>query len=1832
MTLFSWTRASFTAVLFIMSLPIFGQTVLIQNGTASSCGGFFTDSGGNAAGYNPNENFTFTLCPDGTTGTHVQLIFSGVELGAGDVLTFYDGDMVDPTTQFMIDIVPGAPFIVQATAVNPTGCLTITFTSDGAGESSGWSADINCIPACQLIQSILVSSDPVVEPVDTGYVDACPGQRVFFTGEGMYPQNGIIYNHSDFTSDFFWDFGDGNNAVGPNVSHTYEEPGGYIVQLTITDQFGCTNTNFISQRVRISPSPTFAVGGQLDSEVCAGDTVYLNAVVDTINSANNVSVVTNPGSFQSGGVRSDSLPLPDGTGAVYETSINFTEFAPGQVLENINDLEGICVVMEHSWLFDLDVFLTCPDGTQIILQNQEFIGNEVFLGEPFEADDIGTPNPPGQGVGYEYCWTPNATNGTWTEFVQQFDPQTLPSDDYSAFQDMSALVGCPLNGEWSIIVQDQWGSDNGWIFEWSINLNANLYPSIETFTPSIIDFAWENNPSIFYYSLDSIAAAPQNAGTANYTFEVTNEFGCTYDTTVNFAVLPITHPDCYNCADNITQIEDVIICEGESTLLDVSANVSTENTVMFEVFPLYPLGFFNHPPANPYPSGIEVNSVAPTIITDPLVQIESVCINMLTDWNADIAFILRAPSGELLELSTNNGGGLDNYTNTCFTPDAATSITAGTPPFTGNFQPEGNWNSLVGANILGEWQLLVSDQFGINDVGEFVSWSISFNSVNDVQYMWTPSVGLSCTECPDPVASPSSSTTYTINYEDSYGCTFVDEIQVNVINDVLAPNVNCQILTPDSGELVFNWTQVGAFTNYELNIISSVSGESGWFGPVNGLSYTLSGLQNNEEIILQVRVFVGGSGSCIIEIGETTCIYDSCELEGSIDAIQAVSCFGDTNGEVVISAIAGVPPFQFYIDGNPTAQNSGIFTGLSSGMHFVTIRDAMDCEELIEFVIPQPDELTATVEINQAILCFNDQDGELEAIPSGGNGGFSFEWSNGEISAINQPLDIGTYTVTITDQLGCTSEGSITLTQPDELMIELIKTDVSCIASNDGSIQVNALGGTITGSGGYTYTWDDGTGNTAFNENLGSGTYCVTVTDESGCQVEECIEIEVPSALVVQSISGTDVLCNGGNTGTTTVNAVGGTGMLTYLWNDPLAQVSTTATNLEAGDYTVTITDENGCTTTADVSISEPALLEVTANAIDVLCRGESEGSISSIVIGGLEPYEYNWNVQGQTSDLTEIPAGDYSLTVTDANGCTAEVSISVEEPDTQIDLSVEQTRLGCYGQMDSEAMVTPIGGTAPFNYNWSDGQNTPTAIGLDTTSYFVIVEDANGCTAETSIILTELDSIFVNIIPNSPNCFGYNDGAMAINLVDGGLGSQISDYTFNWSNSQSGEQINNLLGDMMYAVTATDAQGCIGTAFQVLSQPPPVTFEIDSTATSCFGFEDGTATVLNMMGAGMTFDVQWDANANNQSGIIATDLASGTYIVSVTDEDGCEATGSIFIPQPTDVVVELSTIDNICFGEFAGQVFTEVNGGVPGYTFDWSTGSTDSRVDGLAAGTYIVTVTDAQGCIEEVSAEILQPDILLADIATVDVSCFGGRDGRFIVSPNGGTPPYQYSLDNKDYNGASTIVGLTQGEYNVFIKDDNGCIFFEDMFINEPEEFMVLAGIDERLVLGDSIQLLADTVNAQGSVEFVWSAPYEGTLSCIECPDPWVVTQNTIMYELYGIDENGCEDTDLITVFIEKPRTVLVATGFSPNGDFTNDRLYVHGRTGTIIKSFKVFDRWGQLLFENADFEVNDPAQGWDGSYRGEIVSSGVYIWYIEAEYIDGAEEVFKGQTTVIR
>ena len=1836
MRIFTRNVVPIVAALVLFSIfPAFSQTYPMgSQPLVTSCGGFFVDSGGNANSYGPNENLTMTFCPQTSQGTHVQLVFSNANITDGDLLCFYDGmDANAPQLSCSDDFYGASTFIIQATAANPSGCITAVFTSDGAGEGDGWSADINCIQSCQTILVDLVSSDPLVNPVDTGWMDACPGQRVFFEGQGIYPQNGVVYNHSDFTSEFVWDFGDGTSAVGPSVSHIYDESGGYTVQLTITDQQGCKNINFLSQRVRISTVPNFNVGGSLPSQICVGDTVMLNAAIDTIVPGDVLSVVNSGGSFQTAGVRSDSLPLPDGTGAVYQTSIAFTNFAPGQVLSNIDDFLGICVNMEHSWMYDLDIFLECPDGTQVILQNQEFIANEVFLGTPYEVDDFNTPFPPGQGVGFDYCWTPNATNGTWTQYAQSNDPggpveYVLPPGDYSSYDPLENLLGCPLNGEWSIIVSDQWGSDNGWIFEWSINFASHLYPNLETFKPQIIDYGWQQSPHIVEYSADSleVMSSPQNAGTASYTFWVLDDFGCTFDTSLTLNVLPITHPDCYSCAQNIAPVADTIICAGESVVLDVSSPSALSQEVTFESIPQEPFGAATYPPANPFEPVINVNSINPGILDDPANQILSVCVNIETNWNSDLNLYLKAPSGELLELSTGNGGGSDNYTNTCFTPTATTPITGSTGPFTGEFRPEGDWNSLLGAQINGPWTLVASDGFAPNDVGEFFSWSITFQSTKDIQYSWTGS-GLSCNDCPAPSANPVNSTNYIVTSLDSYGCTYSDTIAVIVVNDIPAPNVQCA--DDGSGNLIFSWEQVDSYTEYEYNVITNGS-PSGWQGPVSQYTYTATGLDYGDEVTLEVRVFVDvNTLTCAQGTGSATCTSLSCLLQASVFGSPVdVSCFGGSDGAASVQVQGAENPVQYFLNGSSTAQANGIFNNLIAGDYQVAVLDGSGCRDTVYFAIAQPELLTADIQINTLIDCNGNDTGVAQVFPQGGNGNYTYQWSTSPVitTATASNLGAGDYSVTVQDANGCTATASVMITEPDALEITLTPEDASCAGLADGSIQAFGNGG----NGALTYTWSNA-GSGTQQTNLQAGNYCVTVQDANGCQAVACADVGAPTSIIVDSVSTVAVLCNGDDTGRATVYASGGAGNYTYLWDDGLAQIGQTATMLPANNYNVTITDANGCQAIAQATVNEPDALSLSFNVEDVACTGGSDGASTATVSGGVAPYTYTWQ-NGQTGlTATNLAAGAYGLTVTDHNACQLAGTTNVDEPDKAVEAEVVQTRMGCFGAKDNEVSVMATGGAGTgYTYLWSDGQTTATAVGLDSLPYSVLVTDGNGCEAEAAITPSDLDQIDFFIITTTPSCNGYTDGRLGINEIYGGAGVVIQDYNIAWSTGATGPTAENLAGGQVYSVTVTDNQGCTRTKTRTLQQPALITFQLDVDSVRCFGGSDGAITITNIQGDHAPFTYSW---SNGQQTLTASNLVAANYGMTVTDAEGCFNTGTAVVHQPAALSLSFETEDNGCFGEKAGRIATTVSGGIPAYAYSWSNNNTGAIQENLAAGSYSLTITDRNGCTKEGQTVIEEPDPLTAAIKSQDPTCNGFRDGSITVDAGGGTPPYRYSLDNSFFSGSSMLIALQAGEYNVYLKDANGCLFSDQVALTDPAPFIVDAGEENYTInLGDSITLTATAQNAKGMVEFVWEAPYDGSLSCTECVTTTAIPETSILYMLYGIDENGCEDTDRVLVYVKKTRVVLVPTGFTPNGDGHNDVLVVHGKSGTMVRRFQIFDRWGELLYDFKDFEVNDEAAGWDGTFRGQPAMGGVYIWNLVVEYEDGMEEAFRGETTLIR
>lgn len=285
-----------------------------------------------------------------------------------------------------------------------------------------------------------------------------------------------------------------------------------------------------------------------------------------------------------------------------------------------------------------------------------------------------------------------------------------------------------------------------------------------------------------------------------------------------------------------------------------------------------------------------------------------------------------------------------------------------------------------------------------------------------------------------------------------------------------------------------------------------------------------------------------------------------------------------------------------------------------------------------------------------------------------------------------------------------------------------------------------------------------------------------------------------------------------------------------------------------------------------------------------------------------------------------------------------------------------------------------------------------------------------------------------------------------------------------------------------------------------------------------------------------------------------------------------------------------------------------------------------------MAAGTYSLTVTDANGCEITANSTVAQPVEIVASATALPVTCHGLADGRITVITDGGSPPFRYSLDNNLFIGSSTLIGLAGGVYTVYIRDAKGCLFSASATVVEPPVFDVDAGPDVTIEYGSNQTLTAVATNAQGAVEYVWTPAVKGTLSCTECQSTVAAPLFTVDYEVYAVDENGCDATDRIRVLVEKIKLAVVPTGFTPNNDGTNDVLQVHGRPGTQVLAFQVFDRWGELVYAATDFAVNTTAMGWDGRHKGQMMNPGVFIWTLTVRHEDGEIENLNGQTTLIR
>jgi gliding motility-associated-like protein len=935
-----------------------------------------------------------------------------------------------------------------------------------------------------------------------------------------------------------------------------------------------------------------------------------------------------------------------------------------------------------------------------------------------------------------------------------------------------------------------------------------------------------------------------------------------------------------------------------------------------------------------------------------------------------------------------------------------------------------------------------------------------------------------------------------------------------------------------------------------------------------------------------------------------------------------LSCNNDNSGSIVLTASGGTGTLTYNWSNNET---TATISNLAAGTYIFTITDASNCFVIDSTTITEPTVLTSST-TSTDISCFSANDGTGTVTPAGGTTPYTYLWSNGMSGATATGLGVGTAYVTITDANLCTTIDSVIIIEPTQIITNVTGTDATCNGLTDGTAIIIATGGVPN----YTYTWD-GVLATDTVTNLGAGWHYVLVTDATGCTALDSILTNEPAPIIL-STSMTSVSCSGGNDGTATVTATGGAGGFSYQWNTSPAQFTATATNLTTGTFIVTVTDANGCFNVDSIVVTTPNPLVNVLSETNVDCFGASTGSISTATTGGVSPYTYAWSNGATTPNLINIPAGIYTVTITDANGCNIDQTIDIIQPAAPIMITLDKIDVKCNGVADGIATANVTGGTAPYQYSWNTTpqQVTPVAAGLPAGTYTVTVTDANGCQQVASIAILQPTNITATISEQGASCFGGTDGTATV-VANGGTPGY--NYVWNTVPQQVGTTATNLTGGQSYTVTVTDSSGCSITQNITITQPAEITLTTTQTDITCNGFTDGTATVLPTGGT-PSYTYLWDANANNQTTDMATNLGLGGYSVTVTDANGCTATTTVTIVEPNPLFMNLNKTDVLCKGEATGTALATFSGGSEPYSPIWSYNNTAANnINNLPAGTYYLTLTDGNSCQLTDSITVEEPtDSLALSTETVDNLCFGDRDGEIRINGTGGTYPYQFSLDGQSYSNSNRFVGLEADNYTIFVRDANGCLYNEDITITQPDEFTIEAINDLDIEFGDAAVLDVTASNGANPIMYVWTPA--AFLSCSDCQSPVADSLSVDTYfEVFATDNNGCTAESGMYVRVNTPRYVFIANGFTPNDDGNNDVLYVQGGRGTVeVLSFQVFDRWGELVYQTMNSPLNDENFGWDGTYKGQDMNGGVFVWAVEVLFEDGKTVTYKGSTVLIR
>lgn len=976
----------------------------------------------------------------------------------------------------------------------------------------------------------------------------------------------------------------------------------------------------------------------------------------------------------------------------------------------------------------------------------------------------------------------------------------------------------------------------------------------------------------------------------------------------------------------------------------------------------------------------------------------------------------------------------------CGTNDGAIniSVTGDFPPYTYAWSNGATTEDLTGIGA-GTYEVIVSNSNGCADSATFILNNISSLNITTAVTNVTCAGGnngsidvtTSGGTAPYSFSWSNASTSedissliagvYTLTVTDANGCTYAEDITVNTL--------------PGMAITLNNLTNEACGTaNGSIDI--SVSGGSGSYG------YSW----NNGQLTQDISSLNGGSYTVTVTDGygctavqNFTLINDVsncsayCYTDAIAESIIDETC-GNAGGSIDISVVNATQPYTVSWSNGATTED---ITNLAAGIYTITINDANQCEHIESFtVINNTSGLGISSSSVSDETCGN-SNGFIQITAAGGTLPYSYSWSNGATTDDISGLAAGSYTVSITDGNGCTySESFDVINNSGTLSYSGVVSNEYC-NNNNGAVNLSVAGA----SGTVSYVWSNGATSQDISS-LNIGNYSCVITDQTGCSLTTSTFTvsNNPGTLDIYSTTITNENCGDGQ-GSIDINLLGGAIPYSYNWSN--GATTEDVSTLSAGNYSCTVTDDNGCTVTTGLLTvwNGTGTLDVTTDyVLDELC-GNAQGAVYVTTSGGTAPYTFNWSDGSTSEDNTNLVAGSYSLHVTDAGGCTFTLNEAVNNTagTLQIDNAVV-THENC-GNAAGAINIIISGGTPAYTYAWTSGQTSQDISAMSAGVYGVTITDANGCEVnDTYTILNNTGTLTASFIGTAELC---SNAAGSIDItVTGGT----APYTFNWSNSATTEDISGLSGGT-YTCGITDASACEYTLGPITISNNPGTLAVSATVTNESCAATNGAIDLTVSGGDGVYTYLWSNSATSQD---ISSLAAATYTYTVTDGNGCTISGSETLVNTSGALGASASVNDENCNDNAGAIDLTLTGGTAPFIFAWSNAATSEDILSLNEGTYSCTITDVNGCTFNTGNLVVANSagtLSLDNISVINENC-GNGIGSIDITISGGTAPYTYLWST----AATTqdILLLSAGNYSCTVSDASGCTLDLNATVND--------------------------------------------------------------------------------------------------------------------------------------------------------------------------------------